>query len=165
MHRYIVAIVMALIIALPVCSEAAGKKKSKARYWGNLRGKIHGITPRKKTRVTTAVGGVRGAKDESADSVYWKGREHAEIDEEELLKFTAAVDFAMNGENEKAMKELEEFLSAYPDSPLRVDALEALATLKEEPAVEAEPAAETESADEAATAAPAEEPSSKEEAE
>lgn len=156
MYRYIVAIVLSLMIALPAAAGAA-EKKGKDQYWGNLKGKMQGITPRKQTNVTTAVGGVRGAKDDSADSVYWKGREHAEVNEEELLKFNSAVDLAMNGENDKAIAALDEFLKAYPDSALRLDALDAMAALKEapkaEPAKEAAPAAaQAEPAKEAAPA-------------
>lgn len=101
-----------------------------AGFWDDLKGKVQTVSPRKKATVTTAVGGVRGARDESAETLYWKGREQPIFaDFDELEKFNIALEYAMAGENEKAIAEFKDFISMYPESQLKGDAEEALAAM------------------------------------
>ena len=78
--------------------------------------------------------------------------------------FNEAVDLAVEGEDEKSLEVFNKFIEAYPDSPLRQDALGAVRSLEQaalEPAeVEEATSTDTESMQEDATeeAAPAEEP-------
>jgi hypothetical protein len=127
MFRKALIIIMALALFAPA-AQAAGKDS----FWQRLKSRIQGISPKKKATVTTAVGGVRGALSDEADSVYWKGKEVNEIDEEELMKFNGAISMAEQGDKAAALEAFESFLDEYPDSQLRLDALEAVATLKPE---------------------------------
>ena len=131
-------LVIALTLFVPATSMAAGKS-----FWSSLKNRIHGITPKKQASVTTAVGGVRGAASEEADAVYWKGKEVNEVDEVELQKFNDALNLAVEGDTSGSLKAFETFLKEFPDSSLRLDALDAVAALmpaSEETAAPAEEA-------------------------
>ena len=150
MMKHALIILIALALFVPDTSMAAGKRS----FWSSLKSRVQGITPKKQASVTTAVGGVRGAASEDADAVYWKGKEINEVDEVELQKFNDALNMAVQGDSAGSLKAFEEFLKEYPDSSLRLDALDAVAALK--PAGEsaapvqeapAEQAQETESMD------------------
>lgn len=132
-------LLLTLLLAVWAASPVLGADK--ADFWGNLQGKLQKVTPAKKTNVTTAVGGVRAAKNESASDVYWKGKEKSHpVTEEELQKFNLAVDTKLKGNNEQAIKLFEEFLTNYPQSALRVDGLQAMDKIKEEMAAAKAPA-------------------------
>ncbi len=157
--KHALILVIALTLFVPATtSMAAGKS-----FWSSLKTRIQGITPKKQASVTTAVGGVRGAASEEADAVYWKGKDVKEVDEVELQKFNDALNLAVQGDNASSLKAFEEFLKEYPDSSLRLDALDAVAALKPEaddsaaPAVEQAPAEQAQEAQEAQStdAAPA----------
>lgn len=135
--KHAIILIIALSLFVPATSMAAGKS-----FWSSLKSRIHGITPKKKASVTTAVGGVRGAASEKADSVYWKGKEVNEIDEVELQKFNNALDMAVQGDNAESLKAFEAFLKEYPDSFLRLDALEAVTALRPDAGESAAPAEE-----------------------
>lgn len=158
--KHALILVIALTLFVPATSMAAGKS-----FWSSLKSRIHGITPKKQASVTTAVGGVRGAASEEADAVYWKGKEVPEVDEVELQKFNDALNMAVQGDSANSLKAFEAFLKEYPDSFLRLDALDAVAALRPEvgdaaPAEEApaEQAQEAQSMDAAPAAdAPAQE--------
>lgn len=112
---------------LPLTSSAADD----GACWQKLKNRLATVTPQKKSTATTAVGGVRGAKDQSADSLYWKDEEKKiEVPEEELNSFNSAYESAVSGKNEDATQKFEGFLKDYPQSALRSDALTALQTLK-----------------------------------
>ena len=129
-------ILLALALFVPM-ADAAGK----GGFWSNLKSRIKGISP-KKASITTAVGGVRGALSDEVGVVYWKGKDVKELSEAQLEKFNAAIDLAETGAESDALKAFEQFLVDYPDSPLRLDALDAVAALQ--PSVgEAAPAAPT----------------------
>lgn len=106
--------------------------------WDQMKTRLESIAPQKKTTATTAVGGVRGAKDQAADSLYWKSEERmperAEepspaIDETEYARFSEALQAASAGKRDEATTKFTAFLKDYPQSPLRPDAEEALKTL------------------------------------
>jgi hypothetical protein len=124
-------------------------------FWEQLRNKLQGVTPQKKNTATTAVGGVRGAKDQTAENLYWKGEEKAlVVSEEELSSFNNASLAAMEGRNEVALSQFQQFLSSYPQSALKPDALAAIAQLQ--PAAAAKAPAATKPESDAAPATPAE---------
>jgi TolA-binding protein len=112
-------------------SVSYAEEKDQDGFWSKIKSKIETITPKKKATVTTAVGGVRGAQDESTKVLYWKGKE---IDEEvaanELDKFKCALEYAINGNTEESLKHFDEFLAQYPKSPLREDAVKAVEKLR-----------------------------------
>ena len=127
-----VKVLLALFVffAVVVVQVQAAEKDS---FWNNLQQKVQKLKPSQKPEVTTVVGGVRGAKSETSSDVYWKGKEKPDsITEEELKKFNQALDTKMKGNNEQALKLFEEFLNAYPQSSLRVEALQAVDKIKAE---------------------------------
>lgn len=131
--------VAGLMLAATLAHGSEGGKRE--GFWESLSGKLEKITPVKKGVTTTAVGGVRGAKSDEATDIYWKGREKpAEAGEEELQKFSAAVESRMKGDGQQALKQFEEFLSDYPQSDFRVEALQAVERLRQEMAAPQAPA-------------------------
>ncbi|MBI4823734.1 MAG: hypothetical protein HY805_05835 [Nitrospirae bacterium] len=119
------AILLVMLLASTVAF--AGDKGDKD-FWSNLKGKIEKVTP-KGSQGTTAVGGVRGAKDEG-ESLYWKGKA-PEVSKEELESFNSALDSAIKGQKTDAIAKFEAFLKKYPSSALAVDAKESLKKLRE----------------------------------
>ncbi|MGA1868042.1 MAG: hypothetical protein ACMUJM_05775 [bacterium] len=110
-----------------VSASYAEEKQEKTSFWKKIEAKLQSITPDRNKGVTTAVGGVRGSKDDSASTLYWKGEESAmTVHMEELEKFTAALELATEGKIDESKKLFEEFLTLYPQSLLREDALAAL---------------------------------------
>jgi len=119
-----------LALSSGVSAEQSVKKDV---FWDKLQNKLEKITPAKKSSTTTAVGGVRGAKNDAAGDIYWKGKEKAiEIQEEELQQFNLAVESKLKGNNEQALKNFEDFLAKYPQSQFRVEGLQAVEKLKME---------------------------------
>ncbi len=126
-----------VVFGLANGAQGAGKDS----FWDNLQGKLEKVTPAKKSGVTTAVGGVRGAKNEASGDIYWKGKDKSpSIPEEELQKFKTALDTKVKGNNEEALKLFQEFLNAYPQSSLRVECLQAVDKIKAEMAPAKAPA-------------------------
>jgi len=89
------------------------------------------IAPQKKVSVTTAVGGVRGSKDQSADTLYWKDEAvTAQIPEEEYARFSAAYQLAVDDKKESALNSFQLFVKDYPKSALKEEALTAINELQ-----------------------------------
>lgn len=127
------------LLVFVMTSGAQGATKDS--FWDNLQGKLEKVTPAKKSSVTTAVGGVRAAKNEPASDMYWKGKDKSpSVPEDELQKFKIAVDTKVNGNNEEALKLFQEFLKKYPQSSLRVEGLQAVDKIKAEMAAAKAPA-------------------------
>ena len=119
---------LAIFMALSV---SYAEEKDQDAFWSKIKSKIETITPKKKTTVTTAVGGVRGAQDESTMVLYWKGKEiDEEVQADELDKFKNALEYAIEGNTEESLKHFDEFLAQYPKSPLREDAVKAVEKLR-----------------------------------
>lgn len=73
-----------------------------------------------------AVAAVRGAEQDMAPKLYWKGKKsQGPVAATELDDFEKAVDSALAGEPD-AQKKLQAFMSAYPKSSLNPDAHTAL---------------------------------------
>lgn len=120
--------ILSLLLVLTAAAAHGGEKDG---FWDKLQNKLEKVTPAKKASATTAVGGVRGAKNDDATEIYWKGKDKSsEMNEEELHKFNLAVESKVKGDNELAMKQFEEFLAAYPLSPFRVEGLQAVEKIK-----------------------------------
>ncbi len=115
-------------------SFADDKKTDKdMSFWEKLKTKIEKITPKKKLPITTAVGGVRGVKNESADMLYWKDSEDGiAVSEEELEIFKTALQFAEEGQVREAGAIFEKFMKDFPDSQLSEDARMAVAVIQVE---------------------------------
>lgn len=109
----------------------AGENADKSMsFWERLRAKIESLTPQKKSTVTTATGGIRGAAVASED-VYWKNEASAEsIAAEELDAFTQAMKLTGLDDKAQAQAAFAEFIKKYPDSSLRKDADQALVLLQ-----------------------------------
>jgi TolA-binding protein len=125
------------------CTLAAAQEQEKKTGSGfsawlkSLQTKLAQMTPKKTIPMTTGVAGVRGAKEDAAVKLYWKGKKGDEaVTEEELLKFKAGVDLAEKGNKEESLKALDEFMKQYPDSALIPDAKKTLDLVKAEPAME-----------------------------
>jgi hypothetical protein len=148
MKKYMVVFCGMMLAA----SVAQGAEKD--GFWDKMQNRLEKVTPAKKTPATTAVGGVRGAKNDDAADIYWKGKDKpVEAPDEELQKFNAAVDAKLKGDNELALKQFEEFLAAYPNSSLRLDSMQAAERIRNEIAAAKRPKVEP-----AAPAAPAVQP-------
>jgi len=116
-----------MLISAPVFGE------QKDGFWDRLQTKLEKVTPSKKVSTTSAVGGVRGAKNDDASDIYWKGRDKTlDMNDEELEKFNLAMESRRKGENELAIKQFEEFLNMYPQSQFRVEGLQAVEMLRAE---------------------------------
>ncbi len=98
--------------------------------WDIIRSKIERVTPKKKLVVTTAVGGVRGARSESGADLYWKGEKVQPDMTEEMTQFENALFTAENGEIMQALVQFETFELQYPESVLKDDASQAIMELK-----------------------------------
>jgi TolA-binding protein len=128
-RRFFIAV---LVVIIGISLASAGDIEEKGGWWKKLRSKIEKLTP-KNEKFTTAVGGVRGAREEGSDELYWKGlKKEPAVDEKELGEFQAALDLAVEGRNDEALKAFEEFLRSYPESALREDAEGAVERLKPE---------------------------------
>jgi hypothetical protein len=129
-------------VILAVSVALAGQDGKGDGFWSALRSKLEKVTPTRKSTATTAVGGVRGAKNDEAADIYWKGKDkRVEVGEDELEKFNLAVECRIKGENGLALKHFEEFLRDYPRSSLRAEGLQAVEKLKVEGGVKDAPAA------------------------
>ena len=150
--KMILALVVVLCLgpAAALAGEQEKKEKSGIFEWlKTLQKKIAQIVPKQGVPVSTAVAGVRGAKGDPADKVYWKGKKNEEaVTEEEMAVFKEGIDLAARGERPAAIKEFETFMAKYPDSPLIPDAKKTLDLVKAEPKadehVEQKPAAKEE---------------------
>ncbi len=115
-------------LALILCSAAAvaqeqDKTPGIIEWLKGLQKKISQIVPKKTVPMSTSVAGVRGAKEDAKARLYWKGKKDEEtVTEEEMTKFKAGVDLAEKGDQEGALKQLNEFMKQYPDSSLIPDA-------------------------------------------
>ena len=124
------SLLLSMIIFLTF-SISYAEQEADAGFWSKLKKKIESIVPKKESTATTAVGGVRGAKNESAEALYWKGKEIDEnVGEDELNKFKTALEYAINGNEKDSLREFNEFLTQYPNSPLKEDAIQAIKNLK-----------------------------------
>lgn len=125
-------IIMLFLLGLALGSQAlyAAEKSDGAKsFWEKLRVKIESMTPQKKTSVTTATGGVRGALT-STEDIYWKNEATGQmVPAEELEEFKKAMKLADTAENAPAQAAFSEFIKKYPESSLRKDADQALALL------------------------------------
>ena len=120
-----------LILFLTFSLSYGEEKKADEGFWSKLKSKIESIVPKKESAATTAVGGVRGAKDESGEALYWKGKEIDEkVGEDELNKFKTALEYAINGNDKDSIEAFNEFLIQYPKSPLKEEAVQAMDKLK-----------------------------------
>lgn len=117
--------VMAIVLSFLLVA-AVSFAVEKGEWWSNLKGKIDKLSPPKTTTTTTAVGGVRGAKDDS-ETVYWKGKE--KIVAKEFQSFVSAMNSAIEGKTEEAITGFKGFLKEYPTSALAEDAKESLRIL------------------------------------
>ncbi len=124
-------------IFFTVVAHAEEPKKEATSIWEKIRNKIERITPKQKPTVTTAVGGVRGAKTNEHE-LYWKGEETpVAISAEEIDLFSSALQLAESGAGPEATEAFQGFLKQFPESVLAADAKSALAELgKEKPAPE-----------------------------
>jgi len=126
-------LLMLLLLGLALGSQvlhAAEKGDRTLSFWEKLRAKIESLTPQKRSSVTTATGGIRGAA-VASDDIYWKDEASAElIAADELDAFTQAMKLTDAEDKAQAQSAFSEFIRKYPASPLRKDADQALALLK-----------------------------------
>lgn len=119
------------VLSLLVFAASLSFAAEKENLWTTLKNKVSTMTPAKTVTTTTAVGGLRGAKNEG-ETLYWKGKETTiEVTREELDNFSIALDYASKGEKIEARKRFEDFLKKYPSSALAKDAKDSLQMLQE----------------------------------
>jgi TolA-binding protein len=120
-----------LLLSL-LCVHVSAEDKKDAGFWDGLKGKIEKLAPKKKIAETTAVGGVRGARDSASEALYWKGEDRKEVTDDEMMAFRIALDNASAGKRHEAAAQFGAFLHLYPNSLLKADALRCIAELKAE---------------------------------
>lgn len=126
MQKRIWVTLLLAILALPFSPQAA-----EGDYWQQLKERLAQIAPQKKGSATTAVGGVRGSKDQAADTLYWKDEAvKVQVPEEEYARFTAAQQSAADGKKEQAMAGFQSFVRDYPQSALKAEAVAAIEVLQ-----------------------------------
>ncbi len=139
MKKMLMMILTLLLCAASVPAEEQAKKAAPSitSWLKSLQYRISQIMPKKTVPMTTGVAGVRGAKEDSAAKLYWKGKKGEEpVTEEEMAKFKACIDLAEKGDRDGALKQLDEFMKLYPDSALIPDAKKTSDIVKAEPKVE-----------------------------
>jgi hypothetical protein len=95
-----------MVIVLAASVPIAAERDQEDSFWEKLKNKIETLAPKKKTEITTAVGGVRGAKD-MTQAMYWKGEEaEVEVQEIELEQFNLALEQALEGNIQESLKRL-----------------------------------------------------------
>ncbi|MDP2168729.1 MAG: hypothetical protein Q8J64_10415 [Thermodesulfovibrionales bacterium] len=125
------ALAVLSVLSLLVFAASLSFAAEKENLWTTLKNKVSTMTPTKTVTTTTAVGGLRGAKD-GGETLYWKGKDTTiEVTREELDNFSIALDYASKGEKMEARKRFEDFLKKYPSSALAKDAKDSLQMLKE----------------------------------
>jgi TolA-binding protein len=126
MHKRLWVTFLMAVLTLPLSLHAA-----EGDYWQQLKERLAQIAPQKKGSATTAVGGVRGSKDQAADTLYWKDEAtKVQVAEEEYARFSAAYQLAVDGEKERATAGFRSFVNDYPQSPLKAETLAAIETLQ-----------------------------------
>lgn len=126
MQKRLQGLFFGVLMILPLSLHAA-----EGDYWQQLKGRLTQISPQKKGNATTAVGGVRGSKDQAADTLYWKDEaKKVQVTEEEYNRFSAAYQSVVDGNKEAALTGFQAFVNDYPQSPLKEEALVAIATLQ-----------------------------------
>jgi TolA-binding protein len=109
---------------------AEDKSNNNRSFWDMLRSKIEALTPQKKSAITTATGGVRGASVTSED-VYWKNEATGQtIAANEVEAFSNAIKLVDSDDRAQAKIAFAAFIKQYPQSTLRGDADHALALLQ-----------------------------------
>jgi TolA-binding protein len=126
MQKRVWVTLLLAILALPLALQAA-----EGDYWQQLKERLAQIAPQKKGSATTAVGGVRGSKEQAADTLYWKDEAViVQVPEEEYARFAAAQQSVADGKNELAMSGFQSFVDDYPQSALKAEALAAIDVLQ-----------------------------------
>ncbi len=130
-----VALMLMVFSGAAVAQQQEKKAGSGIAEWlKGLQQKLALITPRKTVPVSTVVAGVRGAnaKDDQV-KLYWKGKKGDEVvSEAELAEFKEGIELAEKGDKTGAVREFEEFMKLYPDSPLIPDVKKTLDMVKAE---------------------------------
>ena len=127
------AMVLAAGAVLAQEQKPVDKNEGFSEWLKALQRKIETMTAKKSIPMSTGVAGIRGAKEDEKAKLYWKGKKGGEgVTEEELTEFKSAVDLAAAGQKDAAVKELEEFIAQFPDSPLVSDAKKTLEMVKAE---------------------------------
>ena len=134
MKKMLSMIASMLLLCTFAQAQDAGKSGAGVAEWlRSIQKKIEQLVPKKTVSLSTSVAGVRGAKENTKQKLYWKGKAGEEpVTEEELGKFRSGVEFAANGDGAAAARELEAFMKQYPDSALIPDAKKTLDLVKAE---------------------------------
>jgi len=129
-----------IMLTLVLCCAAAVAQETKkpgpgiVEWLKSLQNKIAQIVPKKTVAMSTGVAGVRGAKEDAAAKLYWKGKKCEEtVTEEEMEKFKSCVALAEKGDADGALRQLDDFMKQYPDSALIPDAKKTYDLVKAEP--------------------------------
>lgn len=134
MKKKLLSLAVVLCLCCATALQAQEKNESALSAWiKSIQQKIEQIVPKKNLPMATGVAGTRGAKDDAAVKLYWKGKKGDEsVTEEELLKFRAGLELAGKGDRDGSLKALDEFMKQYPDSALIPDAKKTLDLVKAE---------------------------------
>jgi hypothetical protein len=129
--KRITASMLCLLFAVAVAHGAqVGKKDA---FWDMMQNKLVKVAPVKKQSTQGIPGGVRGAKNDDANDIYWKGKDKTvEMTDEEMQKFSLAMETKLKGDNEQALKLFEEFLVMYPQSSFRLEGMQATEKIRTE---------------------------------
>jgi len=125
------AVLFCLASAAAGADQERKQGPSVSEWLKSMQRKIEALVPKKSVPVDTGVAGVRGAKEDALPRLYWKGKKGDEsVTEEEVAEFRTAIELASSGNNAAAARELEEFITEFPASPLIPDARRTLELVK-----------------------------------
>ena len=136
------ALVVLLGIGALATAEEAKKESGFSEWLKTMQQKVNQLVPKKSVSLSTGVAGIRGAKENSAAKLYWKGKKGEEaVNERELVEFKDGLESALKGDTPGAIQAFEEFLKLYPDSVLVPDVKKALDMAKLQQLEEKKPSA------------------------
>jgi len=107
-----IGILLLSLLSPPVHATEAISNEPKFSFWQMVRSKIERIVPKKKVKVETVAGGVRGNLADATD-FYWAGETDIDVAEEELSAFKAAVALFDAGDIAAAKRAFGDFAKSF----------------------------------------------------
>lgn len=133
MKRALAGILITLFFLSMLFSQEISTADSLKNWLSKMQTKIQRLHKKTSSSTFVTVAGVRGAKQElSKNKIYWKGKKGTKrVSANELMLFETGINYAQNGEYQKALETLEKFIKTYPKSPLFADVQKTIALIKE----------------------------------
>lgn len=118
--------------SVPLEKATVANNKSRSSWIDELKKKL--AKSRARQNQIVAVAAVRGSETPETPPLYWKGKTmEGTITSTELSDFDQALEKASEGKTEESLVQLQTFITKYPQSPMVLEAHEAMDHLKETP--------------------------------